>query len=216
MRALPSLSDSFQRLKPRERRMVIGGAVVSVVTLLLAGVVLPFADHWSARETAYAASRDQWVRLSTLAASTDRLKRALDLERVAVAGDEDRLVTGDTPALAASALQGLLQGYAQQSAVQLQRVDVAGEPKADKPGLLAIPVDLSGTSSVAGLVDFLSRLERGQTLLVLDEVAVNAGIDTPEASISDVGGGQSKTLTWTLHLHGLYAAEPAAGAGGGS
>ena len=206
MRALPSVFDSFQRLKPRERRVVIGGAIVSAVTLALAGIALPFADHWSARETTYAASREQWVRLSTLAASTDRLKRALDLERVAFATDEDRLVTGDTPALAASALQGVVQQYAAQSAVQLQRVDVAGEPKQDKPGLLAIPVELSGNSSVAALVDFLSRLEHGNKLLVLDEVAVNAGIDTPDASINDVGGEQSKTLSWTLHLHGLYAA----------
>jgi hypothetical protein len=39
----------------------------------------------------------------------------------------------------------------------------------------------------------------------LDEVEVNAGIDTPEASINDVGGQQQKTLTWMLKLHGLYA-----------
>ncbi len=33
---------------------------------------------------------------------------------------------------------------------------------------------------------------------------VNAGIDTPEASINDVGGQQQRTLTWTVKLHGLY------------
>jgi hypothetical protein len=186
--------------------VVIAGAIVSAATLLLAGVILPFADHWSAREAAYAASRGQWVRLSTLVANTDQLRRALDAQRMAFAADEDKLVAGATPALAASTLQNVVQTYAGQSAVQLQRVDVAGEAHADKPGLVAIPVELSGTSSVGGLVDFLSRLEHGDKLLVLDEVAVNAGIDTPEASINDVGGGQTKFLTWTLKLHGLYAA----------
>ena len=186
--------------------MVIGGAIVSAVALVIAGVVLPFADHWAERQTSYAASRDQWVRLSTLVASADELKRALDAQRVAFAADEDRLVDGATPALAASTLQNVVQGYAEASAITLQRVDVAGEASKDKPGLLAVPVQLSGTSSVAGLVDFLSRLERGDKLLVLDEIEVNAGIDTPEASINDVGGQQQKTLTWTLKLHGLYAA----------
>jgi type II secretory pathway component PulM len=210
--SLSPFSTRLNTLKPRERRVVIGGAIVSAAVVLIAGVILPFADHWSAREAAYAASREQWVRLSTLVASTDQLRHALDAQRLAFAADEDQLVAGATPALAASTLQNVVQTYAGQSAVSLQRVDVAGEPRADKPGLVAIPVELSGTSSVGGLVDFLSRLERGDKLLVLDEVAINAGINVPEASINDVGGGQANFLTWTLKLHGLYAAP----AGGGS
>jgi type II secretory pathway component PulM len=206
MKVSRSPFDSFQRLKPRERRVVMGGAIVSAVVLVIAGVVLPFTDHWAERETGYSASRDQWVRLSTLVASTDALKHALDAQQIAFAADEDRLVSGATPALAASTLQNVVQGYAQASAVTLQRIDVAGEAHKDRPGLLAIPVELSGTSSVSGLVDFLSRLEHGDKLLVLDEVEVNAGVDTPEASINDVGGQQQRTLTWTVKLHGLYAA----------
>jgi hypothetical protein len=173
---------------------------------VIAGLVLPFTDHWSEREVAYAASHDQWVRLSTLVASTDQLKRAMEAQAIAFAADQERLLTGATPALAASTLQNVVQGYAQASAISLQRIDVAGEAQKDKPGLLDIPVELSGTSSVGGLVDFLSRLEHGDKLLVLDEVEVNAGIDTPEASINDVGGQQQKTLTWMLKLHGLYPA----------
>jgi hypothetical protein len=184
--------------------MVVGGTIVSAAALVIVGVVLPIADHWMARERSYAAARQQWVRLATLAASKDALQRALDEQKVALAAQEDRLVTGTTPALAASTLQNVVQRDAEESAIQLQRVDVAGEPKQAKPGLLEIPVILSGTGSVGGLVDFLSKLERGDKLLVLDELAVSAGIDNPSASISDVGGGQATTLSWTLRLHGLY------------
>src|SRR5438045_1710525 len=122
MRALPWLSDTFRRLKPRERRVVLGGAIVSATALGVTLLVLPFARRWTAREAAYAARREQWVRLTTLAASTDRLRRALDDAKRASAADQDRLVTGATPALAASTLQGLLQRYADESAVQLDRV----------------------------------------------------------------------------------------------
>ena len=207
MKASRWLFDSLQRLKPRERRVVIGGAIVSAVALVIMGVIVPIADHWTSRENAYAASRAQWVKLSVLAASSDRLQRALDQQRVALAADENRLVEGTTPALAASTLQSMLQQYAAQSAIQLQRVDAAGEPKTAKPGLLEIPVQLSGTGSLAGLVDFLSKLERGDKLLVVDEVAINAGIDNGEASIMDVGGGQTQALQWTLRVHGLYGGE---------
>lgn len=184
--------------------MVIGGAIVSAVALVVVGLILPIADHWTSRESAYAADRAQWVKLSALAASTDRLQRALDAQTMALAVEENRLVEGTTPALAASALQGMLQQYAVGSAIQLQRVDAAGEPKAAKPGLLEIPVQMSGTASVAGLVDFLSKLERGNKLLIVDELAINAGFDIPGASIADVGGGQTQALQWTLRVHGLY------------
>src|SRR6266702_5343540 len=136
MRALPWLSDTFRHLKPRERRVVLGGAIVSATALMVVLLVLPFGQRWREREAAYAASREQWVRLATLAASTDRLRRALDEQKLAHAADEARLVTGATPALAASVIQGLLQRYADESSVQLDRVDVAGQPRPDKPGLL--------------------------------------------------------------------------------
>ena len=207
MRALPSPSDTLRRLNPRERRVVLGGAIVSATALVVVLVALPFAHRWGAREAAYGASREQWVRLATLAASTDRLRHALEEQKLAHAADEARLVTGATPALAASVIQGLLQRYADESSVQLDRVDVAGQPRPDKPGLLAIPVQLQGQGDVYGLVDFLYRLQHDEKLLVLDELSVNAGFVS-----SFQGGSGRQYLSWSLRLHGLYGAA-AAGTG---
>jgi len=178
---------------------------VSAAALVIVLGVLPFGRRWAAREDAYAASREQWVRLATLAASTDGLRRTLAEQQRAFAADEARLVSGATPALAASMLQGLLQRYADESAVQLDRVDVAGQPRPDKPGLLAIPVQLQGQGDIYGLVDFLYRLERGEKLLVVDDLTLNAGfawMPTPAFA----GGRQSQRLTWSVRLHGLYGA----------
>src|SRR5438445_13769842 len=205
MKTLHWLFDTLRRLNPRERRVVLGGALVSATALVIVLVGLPLAHHWAAREAAYTASRERWLRLATLVASTDRLRRALDERKAAHAADEARLVTGATPALAASALQGLLQRYADESAVQLDRVDVASQPRPDKPGLLAIPVQLQGQGDIYGLVDFLYRLERGERLLVLDDVTLNAGLAwLPSAAFA--GGRQSQRLTWSIRLHGLYGA----------
>ena len=213
MRALPSLSDTLQRLNPRERRVVLGGAIVSVTALAVVLLVLPFARRWATREAAYSASREQWVRLQTLTAGTDRLRRALDERKLTHAADEARLVTGATAALAASVLQGLLQRYADESSVQLDRVDVAGQPRPDKPGLLAIPVQLQGQGDIYGLVDFLYRLEHGEKLLVLDEVVLNPGFGGGYAGVyggayaGGYGGSSGRQyLAWSLRLHGLYGA----------
>src|SRR6267378_4717790 len=107
MKALPWLSDTLRRLNPRERRVVLGGALVSATALLIVLLGLPLAHHWAVREATYTASREKWQRLAALTASTDGLRRAVDVRKGADAAGEARLVTGETPALAASALQGL-------------------------------------------------------------------------------------------------------------
>jgi len=213
MKALPWLSDTLRRLNPRERRVVLGGALVSATALVIVLLGLPLAHRWAVREAAYTTSREQWLRLSGLAASTDRLRRAVDERRRAHAADEARLVTGATPALAASTLQGLLQRYADESSVQLNRVDVASQPRASPTGLLSIPVQLQCQGDIYGLVDFLSRLEHGEKLLALDELSLNAGV---AMGVRQVRGSRSTTapqyFSWSLRLHGLYRA--AAGASG--
>src|SRR2546422_9983922 len=75
MKALLWLSDPFRRLNPRERRVVLGGALVSATALVLVLLGLPFTHRWAVREAAYRASREQWLRFAALTANTDRLRR---------------------------------------------------------------------------------------------------------------------------------------------
>jgi hypothetical protein len=199
MKVFQSLSDSFQRLSRRERLVVPAGLAVSLAALCVTQVVLPFADRWATRERAYAASREQWMRLDGLVVSEGRLRQALNREHSVQRSSGDLLVPGTTPALAASGLQDLLRRYAEESMLQLDRVDVAGQPKADRPGLLEIPVALQGEGDIYGLVDFLFRVQHGERLLVIDELLVNAGFARP--GLPDDG---ARTLTWSLRAHGLY------------
>jgi hypothetical protein len=188
--------------------VVAGGAIVSAIALLVVGVVMPFAHHWGEREAAYAASYAQWVKLDGLVANQGRLERAVGGMERASAADTGRLVNGDTPALAASTLQGLVQQYANASGVQVERIDVAGEAKPDKPGLLAIPVQLQARGDVYGLVQFLERVQEGDKLLVVDELTLDSGLETDlgEMQAASYGGATARAapLSWTLRLHGLY------------
>src|SRR5438093_6217285 len=140
MKALSWRFDTLRRLNlnTRERRVVLGGALVSATALLIVLLGLPFAHHWAVREAAYTTSREQWLRLAALAANTDRLRRALDEQQGAYAADEARLVTGATPALAASALQGPLPRHADESSVQPNRVHLASQRRPEPYGLRAL------------------------------------------------------------------------------
>src|SRR2546426_10991801 len=123
MKALPWRFDTLRRLNlnTRERRVVLGGALVSATALLIVLLGLPFAHHWAVREAAYTTSREQWLRLAALAANTDRLRRALDEQKSAYAADEARLGTSATPALPAAAPQGLLPRHPHESSGQPHR-----------------------------------------------------------------------------------------------
>ena len=201
MKTSPWLSATLQRLNPRERRVVAAGAAVSAAALFIVLLVLPFAHQWVTREAAIAASREQWTRLQSLVSGESRLRRALDTVRLAQQSVRGRLLAGTTPAVAASHLQVLLQRYADESAVQLDRVDAVSEAEPSREGggggLLAIPVRLQVHGDVYGLVDFLYRLQHGEKLLVTDELGINAGLE------STLG---SQSLTWSVRLHGLYPA----------
>jgi hypothetical protein len=196
MKAFRWLSDSFRRLNRREQRVVLGGPAVAATVLLVVFALLPLRERWTSEESTYSASRDRYVRLQTLVASESRLRQALEAQQQALRASVGLLATGSTPALAASNLQALVQRYAEESVVQLDRIFVAGEAKADSLGLVSIPVQLQGQGDIYGLVDFLFRLQHGEKLLVIDDLTISAGL--PQA-------GRVEFVVWSMTMHGLYA-----------
>jgi hypothetical protein len=133
-------------------------------------------------------------------------RRALGEEERRRALLGQRLVSGMTPALASSNLQTLLQRYADESNVTLDRVDLVGEQGTAAPDSLpTVPVQLAATGDVYGLLDFLYRLQYGERLIVVDEVLVSAGYaPPPSAGVPVAGVPAVQTLTWTVRLRAPY------------
>jgi hypothetical protein len=199
MSRFQSLSAWFRRLSARERRVIAAGALISIVALLAVWVVLPFARRWQDREAAIDAQETRLMQLRILAGAEAGARQSLVARQRARSAIHRRLFTGSTPALAASNLQALLQGYADTSRVSLERVDLVAEPgTAGDQGLPAIPVRLSGQGDIYGLTGLLNRLHRGEKLLVIDELAVNAG---------RAGSYQPDLLVFSVRLHGAYSPE---------
>jgi type II secretory pathway component PulM len=194
MRALRWLSEWLRARSHRERRFLAVGAIACVAMVVTARVILPLADHWREREAVLAANRDRLARLQALVSGEAEWREALSSRQRVERAEGDRLLGGPTPALAASNLQVLLQQYAEESLAELTRVDVAGPSATAGPGLLALPVVLEGRGDVYALVDFLARVQRGPSLLAIDELVVS-GRSTES---------RDEILAWVLRAHGLY------------
>ena len=176
-----SLSASFRSRSRRERLVVLAGLAVSAVILLATLVVLPFADRWGAREERIALRRDEVARLRSLIANESATRATLTKTETAHGALRARLVRGTTPALAASDLQAVVQGYAAGNAVNVDRIDVVGQVAADStPAML--PARISAQGDLYGLVGFLGDLQHGGKLLVIDELSVNAGARRPDGT----------------------------------
>jgi type II secretion system (T2SS) protein M len=198
MSRFPSLSAWFQRLSRRERRVVALGALVSILALTTVWAVLPLARHWGEREAAILAKESQLGRLRALVQDEATIRSGLVVRQREGTALRERLLTGATPALAASEVQALLQAYADHSRVSLDRVDVVANPgAADSSGLPAIPVRLSGQGDIYGLSELLNRLQYGGKLLVVDELQVTGGNPSYAPDL----------LSFSIRLHGAYSQE---------
>jgi hypothetical protein len=172
--------------------------VVSVLALLTVWVGLPLARRWQDREAAIAAREIQLGQLQSLIQGEAAIREGLRVRQVDRAAIRQRLLSGATPALAASNLQTLLQGYADGSQVSLDRVDLVAQPgTAAGNALPAIPVSLSGRGDIHGLADLLTRFQYGEKLLIVDELRVTSG---DRVSGPDL-------LNFSVRLHGAYGPE---------
>jgi hypothetical protein len=204
MRASLLRSDTPRRLSARERKVVAGGAAVSVLALVIVLGVLPLHSRWTEREATLEAKRGQLARLEALVAGEQTIRRAVGERQRARPSLRTRLLSGASPALAGSNLLALLQQYAVQSRVSLDRVGVVDESEPAADGLPALPVQLSARGDIYGLVNFLANIQYGEKLLVIDEITVNSIANFGEFSESP---GDTDLLNWTLRLQAPYMVE---------
>ena len=158
-------------LSGRERRTIAAGLAVSAFALFTAFGVIPFARRWQTREAAIAAESEQLARLRGLLAHQDDLRGMVAAGSSALEDGQQRLLAGRTPALVASALQTLLQNYADQSQVTVSRLDVAGEALTTK-GVSMMPATVSAIGDVYGITQMLYLIKQGSRLLVVSELTV--------------------------------------------
>ncbi len=165
-------------LQRREQRVVIGGALLAVVSVLLANVALPFARHWSAREAEIRALRAEAASLAGLVTASPRIEAEAGAQERALSGRARRVFHARSMPLASSALQALLQDAADAAHLVVTRLDVAQTaPGSD----VAAAVDSSGSSlpatlvaygDVVGLAALLDQLTRAPRVVHVERMTV--------------------------------------------
>jgi len=183
-----------RRLSRRERIVVVVGATVSLLALVMAFVVVPEVGRWSAREAEIRLKAGQLARLQDVLAQEDSVRQAVaDMGRARTSADR-RLLAGATEAVASSNLQLLLNGFATESGMDLQRVDAVGRSSA-QGALQRVPARITVQGDIRGLVDLLVRAHGSEVLLAVDEMRVSA---------SPGFAGAPDLLTASIGLHGYY------------
>lgn len=160
-------------MTPRDRRALIWGGAAMVGAMLVLRVV-----PWTVR--AVAALRVEAVeRVQTVARANDVLAAAAatrdSLAQIlgAVVALAPRLVDGRTAADAQASLSGLVSLAASRHALRIRRLDPLPDSTADGVfNRVAVHVELEG--DVAGLARFLGAVEKGDPLLTLPALSVQA------------------------------------------
>ncbi len=179
-------SVASNAVQQRERRVVIGGAVVTLAGLLLAWVVVPYARSWMAREAEIRQLRQEVAVASGLVAAAPQLESASALGERALSERARRVFHARSTALAASALQSLLQDAADASHLVVTRLDVAQESAAsdgttngptngttnETAGATSLPATLAAYCDVVGLAALLDQLARAPRVVVVERLTV--------------------------------------------
>lgn len=181
------------RLKARESRTVVLGLALSLFVLTIAYGAVPFARRWRSREEVMAVEMERLARLRGLVANEARLREAVGGRAATLESGPQRLLSGRTPALAASSLQSLLQRFADESQVTVSRLDVAGAPDTSAGTLPMIPATVSAVGDIYGMTDMLSLIQHGSVLLEIAELSLR-----PNPAL------RGDLLQMTVTLRGAY------------
>ncbi|MES2523256.1 MAG: GspMb/PilO family protein [Gemmatimonadota bacterium] len=161
----------------RERRVVIGGALIVLVALCFTYVVMPYVTDWRARETELAATHASIAELSALAGSADALDSAATAAEQRLAARGRRVFRARSTTLAASALQSYLQDASDASGLAVTRLDVAAGDMADTAVAATgaaqyVPASLSANCDIHGLASLLAQFANGPRVVQVTRMTV--------------------------------------------
>ena len=180
-------------LRPRERRLLVVAGLLAVATLGHAYVVTPLAERHRQLQELIAARQDLVARQQRLLTRQERYAREREELQTEIAQRRARLLPGDKAPLAASELQKLLKGTAQDTGVEVRSERIL--PTTERGGYLEVPIEVTLSGPVRAIVSLVYRLEAAPVLLTLSDLKLRVvSVATP------------RELSATLSLTGYIAA----------
>ena len=180
----------FNKVSPRERAIIVGGAAVVALILGWFFVISPLLAKSTATADLVPERERLLVRRMDLLARRNQIAADLEDANARVERLNGRLLTAAAPAVAASELQKLVKDMAAEA-----RTDIRSErilPPEERGELLEIPVEIAVSAEIRQLVDLLARVESAQKLLTVKDLRVRV-----------VNVSQPKELLATLTVSGF-------------
>jgi len=175
----------LERLSTRDRRAVLIGLAVLVPAFAWIGVVRPYRAALSDAREHVAAERALLSREEALLRNADRLPELMGQAAAEAERAQHRLVDAPNTTLAETELTDLLERIADRSRVLLLEIQsVARDRRAEPgpPGVQPIRLAVHGESDLAGIADFLHRLEQSQMLLRVEQLQLEPVMERPSSN----------------------------------
>lgn len=186
------------KLQPRERRLLILGTIVAALVLGYLYVVEPLLARHEGVQTLIASREGLLARQERLVARRERYAQERQALQAEIAQRRGRLVPGDKAPLAASELQKLVKTTAQDTGIEVRSERIL--PVTERGGYTEVPVEVTLSGPIRGIVLFLQRLE-----------AVPVQVSVQDLKLRVVSVAAPRDLLATLAITGYIATGTAEG-----
>ena len=191
-------------LAPRERRTVIIGLLLVVPALLWIYGVRPYRAALAEARAEVAAQRDLLARELALLEDAERYPAAYRIADSALVRAAPRLFDESDDVLATARLTSYVAGQALGSRVLLQEAE-AQSTQRTRDGIRRLQIEIRAESDTEGVLRFLSALERGTKLIVVDRISLTREERTQMKGKPAVG-----VLVLTATVSGFALGDPIA------
>jgi Tfp pilus assembly protein PilO len=186
-------------LRPRERRLVILAGLIAIGVAGYVYVVEPLVEAHAATRELVVARRSLLARQERLVARSEAYGKELAELRAEIDRRRQRLLAGDKAPVAASELQKLVKTTAQEAGIEVRSERILAP--VDRGGYAEVPVEMTLTGPIRGLISFLHRLEEAPILVAMTDLKVRAPAT-----------GASRDLSATIALSGFIPGSLGSGA----
>ncbi len=183
----------------RDQRIILGVIVLTGLSLVYVGIIVPVRDYRSAVAEEIAEKQGDLERASRLIGAVDSLRAERETLRKKLTQARTRLLPGRSGTLGAAALQERANAIATEKGITVQSTQVMKEEQLDPYRKVAVRLTLSG--EIRPFAELVSGLEYGQQL----------GIPFVEVSRRGAvpGAKGPRTLSATVEVTGFVLAEDA-------
>ena len=174
----------FARQQPR---ILSAGLAIVALAVLVVFVITPFAKRWSEREAQIEAAQRQFNHLNALFINQAATNAMVTQREVSMSLQPTRVLRAKSRALAASALQSMVQDMAEASHITVTRLDIATVVAGTD-----VPLTLSANGDIYGLTDLLRQFRNSRYVVDVDKMLVQ---------VNSALRGAPDVLQMTLSLH---------------